>query len=175
MTQYPVVSEVAEELGWKVQCSNDAGDWDIYWTDFSIDPDVLIKMHLFQKINHYPGIHNIARKNLLGQNLSNMAAHFPQEYNFFPATWRLPQQYAEFRTFYESKPKGKTRTYIVKPEADCQGRGIFLTRKIDDMETGKHYVVQRYMARPYLIDGLKFDLRIYVLLAGTDPLRLYMY
>ena len=87
----------------------------------------------------------------------------------------LPLQYSEFRYYFESKPKGKCRTYIVKPEADCQGRGIFLTRKLEDLENGKHYVIQRYLARPYLLDGLKFDLRIYVLLCGTNPLRLYMF
>jgi len=77
VTQYPVVVEVAEHLNWKVQYSNDAGDWDIYWTDFAIDPDILIKMHLFQKINHYPGIHVIARKNLLGISLMALRNYFP--------------------------------------------------------------------------------------------------
>ena len=100
MTQYPVVSEVADELNWKIQTSNDSGDWDVYWTDFSIDPDVLIRMHLFQKINHFPGIHVIARKNLLGVNLTNMKKYYPDDYNFFPMTWMLPQQYAEFREYY---------------------------------------------------------------------------
>jgi tubulin polyglutamylase TTLL6/13 len=113
-----------------VQYSVDAGDWDILWTDWHIEPDVLIKMHLFQKISHYPGIHTLARKNLLGMNLMSMREAFPDEYNFFPLTWMLPQEYVEFRTYFESKPKGKARTYIMKPEADCQGRGIFLTRKI---------------------------------------------
>ena len=31
------------------------------------------------------------------------------------------------------------------------------------------------MHKPFLIDGLKFDLRIYVLLAGCEPMRIFMY
>ena len=31
------------------------------------------------------------------------------------------------------------------------------------------------MHKPYLIDGYKFDLRIYVLLAGVNPLRIFVY
>jgi len=63
----------------------------------------------------------------------------------------------------------------VKPEALSQGKGIFLTRNIEDILNGNKYVIQRYIKNPMLIDKLKFDLRIYVLLAGTDPLRLYIY
>jgi tubulin polyglutamylase TTLL6/13 len=48
-------------------------------------------MHLFQKISHYPGIHTLARKNLLGMNLMSMREYFPDEFNFFPLTWMLPQ------------------------------------------------------------------------------------
>lgn len=43
------------------------------------------------------------------------------------------------------------------------------------MNPTDHYVVQRYLTKPYLIDGLKFDFRIYVLLAGCDPLRIYVF
>ena len=63
----------------------------------------------------------------------------------------------------------------MKPEASCQGKGIFLTRGWEDIQAHEHYVVQRYMHKPYLIDGFKFDLRIYVLLAGVNPLRIFLY
>jgi len=43
------------------------------------------------------------------------------------------------------------------------------------MKPGQQYVVQKYLNRPYLIDDLKFDLRIYCLLYGVDPLRAFVF
>ena len=71
-TQYPIVEEIGEELGWLIQRKEGTGNWDIWWTDREIHPDTLIKMHFHQKINHYPGMEVLARKNLLGLNLMAM-------------------------------------------------------------------------------------------------------
>jgi len=36
-------------------------------------------------------------------------------------------------------------------------------------------VVQKYIPNPLLYKNLKFDLRVYALVAGCDPLRIYIY
>ena len=99
---------------------------------------------------------------------------FPSEFDFFPKTWTLPSDASDFKLQFTKK---KAKTFIVKPVANCQGRGIFLTRDYEsiDMKSGNQYVVQRYMHKPYLIDGLKFDMRIYVLVYGVDPLRVFVF
>lgn len=43
------------------------------------------------------------------------------------------------------------------------------------MASQEHCVVQEYIARPLLIDGLKFDFRVYVLLKCLLPLQIFMY
>ena len=110
-----------------------------------------------------------------------MEKFFPEDYNFFPQTWLLPAEFGEFRKNFDrcygknGRKKRSRKTFISKPEAACQGRGIFLTRNLDDFDQYEHYVVQKYMHKVFLIDKLKFDLRIYVLLSGVDPLRIWFY
>jgi tubulin polyglutamylase TTLL6/13 len=36
-------------------------------------------------------------------------------------------------------------------------------------------VVQEYLSHPYLIDGLKFDMRIYVLIFSCEPLKIFLH
>ena len=128
VTHYDVIEEVADELGWKVINSmKSSTPWDILWTDHHIQPELLIRLQLFQKVSHYPGIHVLSRKNLLGLSLMDMFKRVPTHYDFFPKTWLLPAQYSEFRKEFN----GEENTYIVKPEADCQGRGIFLTQRVE--------------------------------------------
>jgi tubulin polyglutamylase TTLL6/13 len=122
----------------------------------------------------------LARKDHLARNLSRMQKAYPDDYHFFPQTWLLPSDFGEFRKQFKEQNNSKKKlvgrkTFISKPEASCQGKGIYLTRTLDDFDKNEHCIVQRYLHKPFLIDNLKFDLRIYVLLCGVDPLRVYFY
>lgn len=68
----------------------------------------------------------------------------------------------------------KGATYIAKPEASAQGKGIFLFRNVEDIPQ-QRMVVQEYIAQPLLIDGFKFDMRIYAMVISCDPLCIYLY
>ena len=85
-------------------------------------------MQPYQRTNHFPGMQALARKNLLAKNLMAMKKACPHDFSFFPKTWLLPQDQKDFKIQFNTK---KAKTFIVKPEASCQGKGIFLTRNCD--------------------------------------------
>ena len=159
-------------LGFRVT-HNEELDWDLMWLDGGVTPDRLMKMKAYQRANHFPGMYALARKNFLGRNLMKMLRQFPAEYNFFPKTWCLPAEYSDFKQNFVGNRSNKA--FILKPEALSQGKGIFITKSLLEVDATEHYVAQQYLHKPYLIEGLKFDLRIYVLLAGVDPLRIFLY
>ncbi|XP_029954262.1 tubulin polyglutamylase ttll6 isoform X2 [Salarias fasciatus] len=124
------------------------------------------------QINHFPGMSEICRKDLLARNMNRMLKLFPKDYNIFPRTWCLPADYSDFQAYTRAK---KNKTYICKPDAGCQGKGIFLTRSSRDIQPGEHMICQVYISRPFILDGFKFDLRIYVLVTSCDPFSIFMF
>ena len=58
-------------MGWKLQY-NDSKNWDLKWNDCAITADFLAKMAPHQKINHFPGMNTLHRKNTLAKNLYRM-------------------------------------------------------------------------------------------------------
>ena len=46
---------------------------------------------------------------------------------------------------------------------------------ISEVPQNESLVISRYIDNPLLINGLKFDLRLYVLVTNFDPLKIYVY
>ncbi|XP_073503466.1 tubulin monoglutamylase TTLL4 isoform X2 [Phyllobates terribilis] len=128
----------------------------------------------YQKLNHFPGSFQIGRKDRLWRNLSKMQARFGRkEFNFFPQSFVLPQDIKLLRKAWEDG--GTRQKWIVKPPASARGMGIQVIHKWSQLPKKRPLLVQRYLHKPYLISGSKFDLRIYVYVPSYDPLRVYVF
>ena len=41
----------------------------------------------------------------------------------------------------------KHKSYILKPESGCQGKGIWITKNVKDIKPHEHMVCQQYVSR----------------------------
>ncbi|KAK6315492.1 hypothetical protein J4Q44_G00150210 [Coregonus suidteri] len=125
-------------------------------------------------LNHFPGSFQIGRKDRLWRNLSKMQAQFgKREFSFFPRSFVLPQDIKLLRKAWEDR--GSRQKWIIKPPASARGIGIQVIHKWSQMPRKRPLLVQKYLHKPYLISGNKFDLRIYVYVSSYDPLRVYVF
>ena len=90
----------------------------------------------------------------------------------FPETFLLPY---ERKKYEEVHSKNKKTVYLTKQDTGSQGTGIVLLMKPSQLVySGEDLVVQRYIHNPYLIRGLKHDMRVYVTVTSVEPLRVYI-
>ena len=186
---YPVLKRVAKELGWKIMMDNPSpernaedrspsdddvpcDDWTVLWRDngsFSVSSvRTLTSGRQYRRVNHFPGMQEICLKHTLANHLQRMRKAFPNDYKFFPRTWVLP---ADSRRLGDYMKKNGRRTILICKAPDkCQGRGIYLTKKIPSKpKAGEQLVVQEYVKSPLLIEGRKFDLRLYIVVTSVYP------
>ncbi|XP_013924705.1 PREDICTED: tubulin polyglutamylase TTLL13-like isoform X4 [Thamnophis sirtalis] len=145
--KYESVRRAARRCGLKEVGEDE--EWTVYWTDCSVSLERVMEMKRFQKINHFPGMAEICRKDLLARNLNRMLRLFPKEYCIFPRTWCLPADYGDFQAYGRMR---KNRTYICKPDSGCQGRGIFITRNPKEIKHGEHMICQQYITKIFVYE-----------------------
>ncbi|KAJ6651706.1 hypothetical protein lerEdw1_020696, partial [Lerista edwardsae] len=151
---------------------------DIYWHAVSFHENVVYS----GQVNKFPGMTEMVRKITLSRAVRTMQDLFPEEYNFYPRSWILPEEFTIFLTevqlMRDRNPAWKP-TFIVKPDGGCQGDGIYLVQEPTDVRMSSNLqsrpaVVQEYISKPMLVDKLKFDIRLYVLLKSLEPLEVYV-
>ena len=80
----------------------------------------------------------------------------------------------QFDAYKKAHPNA---TFIAKPNEGSGGDAITLFTKLSDLPNrlkSAEMTVQRYIDKPLLVNGFKFDLRIYVILVGFNPIHAYV-
>jgi len=155
----------------------DTGKWTLLWSG-TPKPEALREFQSFQKTNHFPASNHLGRKDLLWRNIRLMQQRFPDgRFDITPQTFLVPSHFKFWVAAREGDPKA---LWIWKPCNSSCGRGIKLlprnvSAKVQARLESKNGVIQRYIERPLLINGYKFDLRLYVVVTSFDPLKVYLF
>ncbi|CAI4223208.1 unnamed protein product [Auanema sp. JU1783] len=167
-----------------------ADDWNFFWTtrEWMNTTFDRFKFKDRQFVCHFRNDFELTRKDFLIKNYKKAKKslgklELKQDYSYIPSSYLLPSEYHLFVEEFRKYPPDTI--WIMKPVAGSQGRGIFLFRKLKDIQEWKKkdthdndivpYVVQCYIHNPYLIGGKKFDLRIYVLVTTFRPLTVWVH
>ncbi|CAD7922527.1 unnamed protein product [Amoebophrya sp. A120] len=179
------------KLGWE-EVTAESADCSVAWLEHG---DSVVHLTPYQAVSKIEGMVPICRKAACAISLNRIAKSFPNAYSFVPKTWVLRRDgYDEAVHLEKIMNERKGWVYIAKPTAGSQGRGVQLVKRWPDLkpivrevwpdgldkEQQKYrkrveFVVQRYVTRPLLVNGLKFDCRVYVLVTSITPLRGYLF
>ena len=134
----------------------------------------LKRVNRYQRVNHFPGTWEVGRKDRLSRNIgkARRRTQGSDDFDIHPRSFVLPADSDDWRIECDRYPDG---LYIIKPPASSRGRGIKMMRRPSDIKPDKDYLIQRYIRDPHLIDGYKYDIRVYVAVTCLDPLRVYAY
>ena len=63
----------------------------------------------------------------------------------------------------------------MKPTASSCGRGIRVIGKKQNVPKRSGYLVSKYLSKPHLLRGYKYDMRIYIVVTCFEPLKAYIF
>lgn len=155
------VNLVLNRLGFE-KVTNESTDWDLLWAHdypFRVMYPKLHNLKFHQRVNHFPGCGFITNKvDLAITDLS-----------FIPKSFKLPDHREKFMDYVSANPE---KLFVQKHN---QHRHIYI-RNISEINFDDNGTfLQEFVDNPFLVDGHKFDIGVYVIITSMDPLRVYIY
>ena len=146
----------------------------ILWYNSGFLTDSPFLLNYYQKYNRFFTSNEITRKDLLYFNYQQFQKKFPKDFTFIPETYIGLTNYDLLKDKFQNYTLNITNLWLVKPPDEARGIGIkFLKNFTNDID--KYSIITRYLSNPHLINGKKYDLRIYILITGHSPLKIYIY
>ena len=171
-------------------------DFNILWQKKFPNAFQLRQLAPHVRVNHIPGMNLITYKHELVQTLRAAAARASKAspeavakeaeaidalktaVTYLPQTWLLPTEFESLKAEWDGHSP-----LIVKRGVSARGEGIELTVELPDVQrvakdaasSATTSICSKYIERPFIVNGRKFDLRIYVCVLSIIPLRAYVH
>ncbi|XP_078095860.1 protein polyglycylase TTLL10-like [Mustelus asterias] len=200
-----LVVSYCENRGWKRIFDNNRGDYIFKWSEYRLLSNYQNFRPGRQILNQIPNNRILTSKAGLCSSLKEyerIAIKYSKGVcshksirldDFFPESYRIDLP-TDRQAFFDTFRDGQI--WICKPANLQEGRGIFLLKSREDLAVFRakvqsvednpvikpsqynsiiHRVVQSYVVRPLLLDGRKFDVRSYFLIACTAPFMAFFH
>lgn len=96
-----------------------------------------------------------------------------KEFEICPPTYLFPEDYK--RWCNEREMNNYKDMYIMKPTGSSCGRGIRIIGKKQQVQKRNGTLVSKYLSKPHLLRGYKYDMRIYIMVTCFEPLKAYIF
>lgn len=103
-----------------------------------------------------------------------MKKFFDKDFNYMTETYYYPEQKNLIETKFSNYKININNLWLIKPKNKWAGIGIFIFNSLKNIKNN-HYIITKYITNLNLIKNKKYDLRLYVLVSGLRPLRIYFY
>ena len=171
--------QTLEAKGWQ---QGDEAQWQAAWVT-GMPPRAAFKATSPSRVmNHIPGNAALTVKSRLHAGLRALRERTKRHYgeahpnterlNFFPRAYEMPHDYPALVEDAATQPE---KRWILKPTNASKGQGVQVLRDPTTAPLAPNWLVQEYVANPHTIRGHKYVLRLYMLIASIDPLRVYLY
>ncbi|KAI4490348.1 hypothetical protein M0802_010725 [Mischocyttarus mexicanus] len=154
------VFTVLNNIGFKR--TYDETNWNLLWSHqypFTKLDSILRNLKPHQLINHFPGCGYITNKKHLSTSKGGQ----------LPKAFKIPEDKDKLLSYTILNPN----KYWLKKSNNHRGIKIVNASNIDFNDSESF--IQEFIDEPFLIDGYKFDLGVYVVFTSIDPLRVYAY